>query len=132
MTSYEPNYQEIKKERAEKKAAGYILLADGGSLLGRPDYRDRMQTIVEEAVAAGLIYIREHLIASLEDRGTTELGEKYFSLSDRWADGPWVEFYVKPNVVDELIAFLDSDAAAQKARNASLVRLKKQWKVLNS
>jgi hypothetical protein len=112
MTSYIPNFEAIERERRKKQELGYLDLLEAVSKLSLESGVFRSEQIVEECVAAGLIWDSEGMIVSTRDRGVTGRGESFLELSENFCGGPWRTFYVKPRTLQSLLSFLDKNPEA--------------------
>ena len=112
MTSYFPDFEAIEREKLQKEELGYFDLLEAASKIPLPNDLFRSETIVEECVAAGLAWDSEGMIVSTRDRGVTDQGNAFLELSENFCGGPWRRFYVKPNMLQPLISYLDNNSSA--------------------
>lgn len=113
MTSYIPDVEAIEREKREKEALGYLDLLEAVSTLSIKKGVLRSETIVDECVAAGLVWDSDDFMpVSMRDRGVTDTGESFLELSENFCSGPWRSFYVKPNMLQSLLSFLDGNREA--------------------
>lgn len=124
MTSYLPDFEAIKKYRLDKEAQGYIFLEGENDQLIPAHLQERMLTVFDEAVAAGLIWEDESFAVSVKLRGVADSGKAFFTLSNSTGHGPWRDFLIKPGALPKLITYLNKDNKAIKARAASERQIK--------
>ncbi|MES2907538.1 MAG: hypothetical protein V4688_00050 [Pseudomonadota bacterium] len=113
MTSYFPDFEAIEREKRKKQELGYLDLLEAVSKLSLEEGIFRSETILEECVAAGLVWDSESMIVSKRDRGVTGQGDSFLELSENFCSGPWRTFYVKPSMLQSLLSFLDNNLEAR-------------------
>ncbi|WP_049629081.1 hypothetical protein [Cellvibrio sp. pealriver] len=124
MTSYFPDFEAVEQYRQEKKTEGYIFLEGENDHLIPAHLQERMQSVFDEALASGLIWENESIVASVKTRGVSDVGKAFFTLSNSNGYEPWRDFLIKPGALPNLIIYLNKDLKAIEARAASKKHIK--------
>ena len=97
---------ELDNEIREKRERGYILL--GGAFQGTDNEElwERVFFMEDEALAAGLLWERDSFIVSVREMGVTEKGKQFLTKGE-YSSGLKPTFYVKPDMLQDLIGYLD-------------------------
>lgn len=113
MTKYVPDFEAIEREKREKESLGYLDLVEAVSTISIDEGVFRSATIVDECIAAGLVWDSEEgMPVSMRDRGVADSGVSYLELSENFCGGPWRSFFVKPSMLQPLLSLLDNNREA--------------------
>jgi|GEM_PF-3982641 len=115
---------EFDNELREKREEGYVLLGGAYQDTENEALWERVLFMEDEALAAGLIWEKVSFIVSVREMGLTEKGGRFITKGD-YSLGLKPAFYVKPEMLQELIFYLDKTPEAIEvvsAREAQQVR----------